>query len=68
MPVARLEPAGRRGHRPPGPGESQPHRPVRGRMPSQAGGGGGFVTVNSRLFAPLAGLNPNDVSRAATPG
>jgi murein DD-endopeptidase MepM/ murein hydrolase activator NlpD len=51
----------RHGHRPQ-PGESQPFHPLKGRR-SQAGGGAGFVTVNDRLFAPLAGLNPNDVTQ-----
>ena len=58
------EPRGRRGHAPPGKGESQPlrprnHVPERGR--SQAGGGAGFVNVNNRLFAPLQGLDPNNI-------
>lgn len=47
------------GHVPPGLGEAQPLRPnARSR---QGGGGGGFVTVNDRLFAPLQGLNPANV-------
>lgn len=64
-PRAGPEPARRRGHRPPGPEDSQPLAP-RGHVPersarSQAGGGSGFVTVNQRLFAPLQGLNPNNI-------
>jgi hypothetical protein len=47
------------GHRPPPPGEDQPLRP--GRTARQGGGGSGFVNVNSRLFAPLQGLNPANV-------
>ena len=48
-------------HVPPPPGEPQPlHDPNRARR-SQAGGGGGYVTVNDRLFAPLQGLNPNNI-------
>lgn len=63
MPVGGLEPAQRHGHRP-WPGESQPFHPLGGSgRRSQAGGGSGFVTVNGRLFAPLQGLNPNDVSQ-----
>lgn len=62
------EPAQRRGHRPPPPEDSQPLAPrghvpeagVRG-LPSQAGGGSGLVNVNNRLFAPLQGLNPNNI-------
>jgi hypothetical protein len=58
-------PAGRRGHAPPPPGLSQPLRPApdshRERTPRQGGGGAGFVTVNNRLFAPLQGLNPNNI-------
>lgn len=50
----------RHGHAPPGPDESQPLRP-RGRTPRQGGGGAGYVTVNDRLFAPLQGLNPNNI-------
>ena len=63
MPVGDLEPAERKGHRPPGPSESQPLRPKgqRGRERSQAGGGSGFVNVANRLFAPLQGLDPNNV-------
>lgn len=61
MPVGGLEPAQRHGHRP-WPGESQPFHAMRGKR-SQAGGGAGFVTVNDRLFAPLQGLNPNDVTQ-----
>jgi hypothetical protein len=64
-PVAGTEPAQRKGHRPPPPEDSQPLRPA-GHVPeagarSQAGGGSGFVTVNDRLFAPLQGLNPNNI-------
>jgi hypothetical protein len=62
MPVAGLEPAERKGHRPPGPSESQPLRPKGPRRErSQAGGGSGFVNVANRLFAPLQGLDPNNV-------
>lgn len=50
-----------RGHVP-NPGQSQPFHPFAGQR-SQAGGGAGFVTVDDRLFAPLAGLNPNDVTQ-----
>jgi hypothetical protein len=50
----------RRGHLPPPPGDAQPFHPT---PAFQGGGGGGFVTVNDRLFAPLQGLNPNDVSQ-----
>lgn len=66
------EPLDRHGHRPPLVGEAQPfvlpkstleRRRESRRRRSQAGGGAGFVTVNDRLFAPLAGLNPNDVSQ-----
>lgn len=53
-------PRSHRGHLPPGPEESQPLRPA-GHVPRNAGGGGGFVTVNGRLFAPLQGLNPNNI-------
>jgi hypothetical protein len=65
MPVGGLEPASRKGHRPPGPTEGQPLRPKgphrqRGGR-SQAGGGSGLVNVNGRLFAPLQGLNPNNI-------
>lgn len=53
-----------RHHAPPPAGEGQPLSPGRGkRQPRQGGGGAGFVTVNDRLFAPLQGLNPNDVSQ-----
>lgn len=47
-------------HVPPPKGEDQPLRPNRVRS-RQAGGGAGFVTVNNRLFAPLQGLNPNNI-------
>lgn len=50
--------SGRRGHVPPAPGEGQPLRPG---AHSQGGGGGAFVTVNDRLFAPLQGLDPNNI-------
>lgn len=50
-----------RHHVPPGAGEDQPLRPAGPRPRSQAGGGSGFVTVNGRLFAPLQGLDPNNV-------
>jgi len=52
----------RRGHLPPGPEESQPLAP-RGHIPQrrQAGGGSDFITVNHRLWAPLGGLDPNNV-------
>ena len=46
-------------HRPPPPGEPQPLH--QGRTRKQGGGGAGFVTVNHRLFAPLQGLNPNNI-------
>lgn len=46
-------------HKPPPPGEPQPLSG--GRRPRQSGGGGAFVTVENRLFAPLEGLNPNNV-------
>jgi murein DD-endopeptidase MepM/ murein hydrolase activator NlpD len=59
------------GHRPPPDGEPQPLRPGRhprdrapgtgGYRPEQGGGGGGFVNVNRRLFAPLQGLDPDNV-------
>ena len=59
--------ADRHGHAPPPEGEDQPlrpgrrpHRRRRGRRP-QAGGGAGFVNVNNRLFAPLAGLDPANI-------
>jgi murein DD-endopeptidase MepM/ murein hydrolase activator NlpD len=55
-----LELPERHGHLPPPPGEAQPLRPGRSRS-RQAGGGAGFVTVNQRLFAPLQGLDPNNV-------
>ena len=45
-------------HAPPPEGEDQP---LHGRRRSQGGGGAGFVTVNGRLFAPLQGLDPNNV-------
>lgn len=52
-------------HVPPPLGEPQPlsNAPVspEGRHLSQGGGGGGFVTVNQRLFAPLQGLDPANV-------
>ncbi len=49
-------------HEPPPRGEDQPLNPVAGsRRRSQAGGGGGFVNVSGRLFAPLQGLNPDNV-------
>lgn len=52
-------------HVPPRRGLNQPLHPRSGAGPparrSQAGGGAGFVTVNSRLFAPLQGLDPNNV-------
>ena len=55
----------RRGHVPPPRGESQPLRPaIEGHVPrrrSQAGGGGGLININNRLFAPLQGLNPNNI-------
>lgn len=47
------------GHVPPGLGAAQPLRPTA--RSRQGGGGGGFVTVNNRLFAPLQGLNPANV-------
>lgn len=51
----------RRGHLPPGREAGQPLAP-KGRVPrSQGGGGQNFVTVNNRLYAPLEGLNPNNV-------
>ena len=64
----------RRGHSPP-PGHhhdpptddtDQPLHPGRRpqgpmRTPRQGGGGAGFVNVNNRLFAPLQGLDPNNV-------
>lgn len=46
-------------HVPPPKGMDQPLRPAGSRR--QAGGGAGFVTVNNRLFAPLQGLNPNNI-------
>jgi Peptidase family M23 len=61
MPVAGLEPAGRHGHRP-WPGEPQPYHPVKGRR-DQGGGGSPLVNVGGRLFAPLAGLDENNVSQ-----
>jgi len=49
-----------RGHAPPPPGEPQPLEP--GDHPRQGGGGAAnFVTVNGRLFAPLQGLDANNV-------
>ena len=52
-----------RGHAPPPPGEPQPLNPVEpGDHPRQGGGGAAnFVTVNGRLFAPLQGLDANNV-------
>ena len=50
------------GHAPPPPGTDQPlhdYPPPEGR--TRAAPAGGFVNVNGRLFAPLQGLNPNDV-------
>lgn len=54
-----------RHHAPPA-GEGQPLSPRRPRGPKrpksrQAGGGSGFVNVNNRLFAPLQGLNPDNI-------
>ena len=57
-----VAPPGSHRHAPPRRGENQPLRPAAGvRRRSQGGGGSGFVTVNSRLFAPLQGLDPNNV-------
>lgn len=55
----------RRGHVPPPTGASQPLEPrphggVGGYRP-QGGGGSGLITVNDRLYAPLQGLNPNNI-------
>jgi len=57
------ERTGRRGHVPPPRHLDQPLRPAGppARTPRQGGGGSGFVTVNQRLFAPLQGLDPNNV-------
>lgn len=54
-------PAGRHGHAPPSRGENQPLHPAPGFRRRQAGGGNGFVNVNGRLFAPLQGLDPDNV-------
>jgi hypothetical protein len=63
--VVDKEPLDRRGHVPPPPGLNQPLHPSpdshREQAPRQGGGGAGFVTVNNRLFAPLQGLNPNNI-------
>lgn len=52
-------------HVPPKRGEPQPLHPGQTHTdpdtPPNAGGGAGFVTVNNRLFAPLQGLNPNNI-------
>jgi len=51
-------------HVPPAAGSDQPLHPGRARRkrtPRQGGGGAGFVNVNNRLFAPLQGLDPNNV-------
>ena len=50
-----------RHHVPPPEGADQPLRPAAGSRRSQGGGGAGFVTVHERLFAPLQGLDPNNV-------
>lgn len=49
-------------HVPPPKHLDQPLRPTTAsRRRGQGGGGAGYVTVNNRLFAPLQGLNPNNV-------
>ena len=52
-------------HAPPPEGVDQPLRdfppPSRAAPQAQASGGSGFVNVSGRLFAPLQGLDPNNV-------
>jgi hypothetical protein len=50
-------------HVPPRAGVSQPLHPgsTAPETPPNAGGGAGFVNINNRLFAPLQGLNPNNI-------
>lgn len=61
----RVDPPYRPHHVPPKRDEPQPLRPGRRKRdpdtPANAGGGAGFVTVNNRLYAPLQGLNPNNI-------
>ena len=52
-------------HVPPKRDQPQPLHPGRRKRdpdtPPNAGGGAGFVTVKNRLYAPLQGLNPNNI-------
>jgi hypothetical protein len=56
---ARVDERQERRHVPPPPGEPQPGEGP----PKQGGGGAGFYNINGRLFAPLQGLNPADVTQ-----
>lgn len=64
-PRVRVDPPRRPHHVPPRRDDPQPLRPGKYKRdpdtPPDAGGGAGFVTVNNRLFAPLQGLNPNNI-------
>ena len=54
-------PPGSRGHVPPLPGVPQPNHPEADTYSGGRGGGSGFINVNGRLYAPLQGLDPDNV-------